>query len=56
MVTVTQRKGKAIRRGICRAALELGVTRQHLYLVMRGERISPRISAWLRRHQKETPK
>jgi hypothetical protein len=36
-----------------RAARELGVTRQHLHFVLKGERASPRIQKWLKRHGKE---
>jgi hypothetical protein len=39
--------------GIGRAAEQLGVTRQHLGLVLRGERISPRLLA--RYHQLRKP-
>jgi len=31
--------------GICEAAKELGVNRSHLYRVLSGERVSPRIEA-----------
>lgn len=36
--------------GIGAAAEELGVSRIHLWYVLEGERRSPRIEAWLRRH------
>lgn len=36
--------------GIEEAARKLGVTRQHLRLVIHGRRESPRIERWLRAH------
>lgn len=36
-------KGGGRLAGIVRAAKALGVTRQHLRLVLRGERVSPRL-------------
>jgi DNA-binding phage protein len=39
-------------RGICKAAADLGVTRQHLYLVLNGERTSPRLLKAYRRMQR----
>lgn len=35
-------------RGITSASRKLGVTRQHLYLVLTGQRVSPRITRSLR--------
>lgn len=40
-----KKKRQIQHRGICDAARELGVTRTHLYRVLRGERRSPRIEA-----------
>jgi DNA-binding phage protein len=50
MVTVTQVTAQAQKRhiGITEAARKLGVTRQHLYLVIKGERRSPRIERFLK--------
>lgn len=45
------RNGRTRFPGICEAAAAFGVTRQHLYFVLTGERRSPRIerSAWFQR-------
>lgn len=46
IVTVTTKGRSRPNRfkGICAVARELGITRQHLYLVLLGERHSPRIT------------
>jgi DNA-binding phage protein len=54
VVRVTSRKGAAARSNVCWAARQLGVTRQHLYLVLRGQRRSPRIERWLGRNLRRT--
>jgi hypothetical protein len=51
---MTENKHKRVRYpGIVAAARELGVSRIHLYYVLRGERKSPRIEAWLSKHMQE---
>jgi hypothetical protein len=56
MIIAVPTKGKKIRpvrhHGIGQAAATLGVTRHHLYRVITGERKSPRIERWLRKHFK----
>jgi hypothetical protein len=56
MIVAVATKAKQIRpirhHGIGRAAVVLGVTRHHLYRVITGERRSPRIEKWLKRHLK----
>ena len=44
---IEKNKGKRpfVISGICAAAVELGVTRTHLYRVLQGERKSPRIES-----------
>ena len=54
VVRVTSRRGRAARSNVCWAARQLGVTRQHLYLVLRGVRRSPRIERWLGRNLRRT--
>jgi len=46
------RNGRTRFPGICSAAVELGVSRQHLYFVLTGERRSPRIEAWVKQNLK----
>jgi len=57
MIVPVTTKGKQIRplrfHGIGAAANHLGVTRQHIYLVIRGQRRSPRIEKWLKNNLKE---
>jgi hypothetical protein len=48
--TTTRRLKKERLLGIARAASILGVTRQHVYLVFKGVRRSPRVEAWLRKN------
>jgi len=51
---MAENKHKRVRYpGIVAAARELGVSRIHLYYVLRGERKSPRIEAWLSKHMQE---
>jgi hypothetical protein len=56
MIVPVTTTGKGIRKvrfhGIGEAAKELGVTRLHLYYVIRGERRSPRIEEWLQGNMK----
>ena len=42
---VRGRNGRTRFAGICTVAKDLGVTRQHLYFVLVGERRSPRIES-----------
>lgn len=52
-LTVITRNGKRINKGTFAAARRFGVTPQHLYLVIRGDRKSPRIERWLKRNMTE---
>jgi hypothetical protein len=56
MIVTVSTKGKGIRpirfQGIGEAAALLGVTREHLYHVIRGARRSPRIEKWLKKNLK----
>ena len=42
-----KRNGQVFLRGMCEVAEHLGVTRHHLWYVLRGERRSPRIESYL---------
>jgi hypothetical protein len=57
MIVAAKTRGKGIRsvrhRGIMAALAELGVCHSHLYRVIRGERRSPRLEAWLAKNLKE---
>lgn len=44
-VTIEKRGNRIVRKGMCRAAQDLGVTLTHLFRHLRGERPSARLHA-----------
>lgn len=57
MIVIVTTKGKGIRKtrhkGIVAAAKKLDITREHLYRVITGRVVSPKLEAWARRNVRE---